>query len=185
MKTRRRAVAVVAALMAAFLMLFASEGSAEATPYVHAPKISVNIAIIVLGKPFILTGVGFFAKEKVTIAIAGHTIATVTADELGDFSDTITLPSNSTLFIGTDVLIATGSLGDVCSTIIVVVGVNLTGLSLVNARGALPPGVTSTGRNTAVLGSIAVISILGGSFLLFGAGTGVLLSTRRRSRHRA
>lgn len=168
MLTKIRAVCVVVlgGLLTAGSIFAAS--SAVAAPYTRQPTLSVSTQTPVAGGHLTVTGTGFVNGTPVTVTLhsAVVTLGSATPDASGNFSLSVTLPSNVT---GTHTIVASGPAANDTASVTITIG---TGSGTGGPTSGSGGGLSATG--------VAVISIGSVGVLLLGAGGLMLLFGRRR-----
>jgi hypothetical protein len=181
---------ITAAYTPADAARFAASSSAAVTVSIVAPPVVGGVSsggssvpsggTLSPGATVTITGSGFQPNETVTVLLDSHsTLATVTADNAGHVSATVTLPS--TLSAGQHTLVLRGSLASA------VFHFAVDAASVTGTPTPVPSGSSSAGSGSVSGGGTLPFTgaqALGGlalGLLLLVTGAGLLLGARRRS----
>ncbi len=131
------------------------------------PTISISTSTVGPGGSLIMNGSGFCPLCSITFTLHSNpvVIGTTTANASGDFSATLTIPSNTAP--GTHTIVATDPDGDTASTTITVTGATVPVSTVTPSK-----GLAFTGADIAALSGVGAIAL--------GLGGMLLLTSRRR-----
>lgn len=163
MSVKRRAAALLLAVLTALLVGAGLAGPASAAPYTHGPTISLSHGRVLEHTHVEIFGRTYVPHERVFLYLHSqtYTLGSAIADSKGSINFNALMPAG---VLGTHTITGTGVTGDTASTTIVIYANAGSGGATGNGNGN--GGLASTGVAIASIGGLALILIVAGWFFV-------------------